>query len=168
MKILISLCDSNWLVEIVSWLTKSLTPFLDLVKKDMFNHHHIGLVTPFRMTSCLLKLLPSRMDIPNPLISSLNLFSISIISYSINARATSNEVVSFDDLFILYCLVEDENIALGRFLQWRLWLISDSLVGTICISGVVTKIAQFYKIDLHSLPSLKFMLFYETFIINSK
>ena len=77
------------------------------------------------------------------------------ISYSINARAMSNEVVSFDDIFILYYLVKDEKITLERFLQWRFWLISDSLVGVICIGGVVTKIAQFYRIDLHSLPSLK-------------
>ena len=38
------------------------------------------------------------------------------ITYSINGRALSNEVVSFDDLFILYCLVHDEKIALRRFL----------------------------------------------------
>ena len=38
------------------------------------------------------------------------------ISYSINARALSNEVVSLDDLFILNCLVKNEKIALGRFL----------------------------------------------------
>ena len=90
------------------------------------------------------------------------------ISYSINARAMSNEVVSLDDLFILNCLVKNEKIALGRFLQWRLWLISDSLVGAICIGGVVIKIAQFYRIDLNSLPSLKLMLLDETFIRNSK
>ena len=80
----------------------------------------------------------------------------------------SNEVVSFDNLFILNCLVKNENIILGRFLQWRLWLISDSLVGVICIGGAVTKIAQFYRIDLHSLPSIKPMLLDETFIQNSK
>ena len=85
-------------------------------------------------------------------------------SYSMNARAMSNEVVSLDDLFILYCLIKDKKIALGRFLQWRLWLISDSLVGAICIGGIVTKIAQFYKIDLHSLPSIKHILLDETFI----
>ena len=77
------------------------------------------------------------------------------IFYSFNARAMSNEVVSFDDLFIFYYLVQDEKIALGRFLQWRLWLISDSVVSAICIGGVVTKIAQFFRVDLHSLPSLK-------------
>ena len=39
------------------------------------------------------------------------------ISYSINARAMSNEVVSLDDLFIIYYLVKDKKIALRRFLQ---------------------------------------------------
>ena len=77
------------------------------------------------------------------------------ISYSINARAMSNEVVSLDDLFILYCLVKNEKIALGRFLQWRLWLISDSLVRAIGIGGIVTKLAQFFRIDLQNLPSIK-------------
>ena len=80
------------------------------------------------------------------------------ISYSINARAMSNEVVSLDDLFILNCLVKNEKIALGRFLQWRLWLISDSLVGAICIGGVFTKLAQLFRIDLQNLPSLKPMI----------
>ena len=38
------------------------------------------------------------------------------ISYSINVRAMSNEVVSLNDLFILYCLVKDKKIVLERFL----------------------------------------------------
>ena len=42
------------------------------------------------------------------------------ISYSINARAMSNKVVSLNDLFILNCIIKNENIALGRFLQWRI------------------------------------------------
>ena len=90
------------------------------------------------------------------------------ISYSINARAMSNEVVSFDDLFILNCLVKNKKIALGRFLQWKIWLISDSLIGAICIGGVVTKLAQFFRIDVQNLPSIKPMFFDETFIRNSK
>ena len=80
----------------------------------------------------------------------------------------SNEVVSLDDLFILNCLVKNEKIALGRFLQWRLWLISDSLVGAICIGGVVTKLAQFFRIDVQNLPSTKPLLLDETFIRNFK
>ena len=90
------------------------------------------------------------------------------ISYFINARVMSNEVVSLDDLFILYYLIKDENIALGRFLQWRLWLISDSLISAIYIGGIVTKIAQFYRIDLQTLSSLKPMLLDESFIRNFK
>ena len=39
------------------------------------------------------------------------------ITYSINGRALSNEVVFFNDLFILYCLIHNEKIALGRFFQ---------------------------------------------------
>ena len=90
------------------------------------------------------------------------------ISYSINARAMSNEVVSLDYLFILNCLIKNEKIALGRFLQWRIQLISDSLVGAICIGGVVTKLAKFFRIDLHNLVSIKPMFLNESFIKNSK
>ena len=90
------------------------------------------------------------------------------ISYSINARAMSNEVVSLDDLFILQCLIKNEKIALGRFLQWRIWLISDSLVSAICIGGVVTKLAQFFRIDVQNISSIKPLFLDETFIRNSK
>ena len=92
----------------------------------------------------------------------------SSLHHFINERALSNEVVSFNDLFILYYLVHDEKIALGRFLQWCLWLISDSLVSVICVGGVVTKLAQFFRVDLHFLPSIKPMLLDESFIKNSK
>ena len=80
----------------------------------------------------------------------------------------SNEVVSLDDLFILNCLVKNEKITLGRFLQWRIWLISDSLVGAICIGGIVTKLAQFFGVDVQNLPSIKPLFLDETFIRNSK
>ena len=90
------------------------------------------------------------------------------ISYSINARAMSNEVVSLDDLFVLNYLVKNEKITLGRFLQWRIWLISDSLVGAICIGGIVTKLAQFFGVDIQKLPSIKPLLLDENFIRNSK
>ena len=90
------------------------------------------------------------------------------ISYSINARAMSNEVFSLDDLFILNCLVKNEKITLGRFLQWRIWLISDSLVSAICIGGVVTKLAQFLGINVQNLASIKHLFLDETFIRNSK
>ena len=79
----------------------------------------------------------------------------------------SNEVVSLNDLFILNCLVKNEKIALERFLQWRIWLISDSLVGAICIGGIVTKLAQFFRIDVQNLPSIKPLFLKETFIRNS-
>ena len=39
------------------------------------------------------------------------------LTYSINGRSLSNEVVSLDDLFILYCMVNKELIQLGRFVQ---------------------------------------------------
>ena len=90
------------------------------------------------------------------------------ISYSINARAMSNEVVFLDDLFVLNCLIKNEKITLCRFLQWRLWFISDSLVGAICIRGVVTKLAQFFRIDVQNLPSIKPLFLDETLIRNSK
>ena len=90
------------------------------------------------------------------------------ISYSLNARAMSNEVVSLDDLFILNCLVKNEKIALVRFLQWRIWLISDIFVGAICIGGVVTKHAEFFGIDVQNLASIKPLFLDENFIRNSK
>ena len=37
------------------------------------------------------------------------------LTYSINGRAMSNKALSLDDLFILYCMVHKELIALGRF-----------------------------------------------------
>ena len=80
----------------------------------------------------------------------------------------SNEVVSLDDLFILNYLIKNEKISLGRFLQWRIWLISDSLGGAICIRGVVTKLAQFFRIDVQNLPSIKPLFLDETLIRNYK
>ena len=80
----------------------------------------------------------------------------------------SNEVVSLDDLFILNCLFKNEKIALGRFLQWRIWLISDSLVSAICIGEIVIKLAQLFRIDVQNLPSIKPLFLDETFIRNSK
>ena len=80
----------------------------------------------------------------------------------------SNEVISFNDLFVLNCLVKNEKIILGRFLQWRIWLISDSLVGAICIGRIITKLAQLFRIDFQNLPSIKPLFLDETFIRNSK
>ena len=53
-------------------------------------------------------------------------------------------------------------------MQWRLWLISDSITGAICVVGIVTKIAQFYGIDLDALHQTKPMLLDDTFIKHSK
>ena len=80
MRIPTSLWDSNWEVEIISWLIKSLTLSLDLAKKNMLKNHLIGLVSPFGMKSYLLKLLPTWRAIPSLLISNLKLFGIFIAS----------------------------------------------------------------------------------------
>ena len=42
------------------------------------------------------------------------------LTYSINSRALYNENLSLDDLFILCCMMHNEPIVLGRFVQWRL------------------------------------------------
>ena len=62
------------------------------------------------------------------------------ITYTFNASGLSNEAVSFDDLYLLNCILNNEEVALGRWLQWRLWLISDSVSGSICIGGIVSRI----------------------------
>ena len=169
MIILTSQGDSNWEVEIVSWHIKSLTLFLDLVNKDMFKP--FSLVWKF-LLEWYHVFSSSIFSIGHTKSSHIKLKSLwylhIFISYSINARAISNEVVSLDDLFILNCLVKNEKITLGRFLQWRIWLISDRLFGAICIRCVVTKLAQFFRIDVQNLPSIKPLLFDETFIRNSK
>ena len=38
------------------------------------------------------------------------------ITYTFNARGLSNEVVFFDDLFLLNCILNNEEVALGRWL----------------------------------------------------
>ena len=43
-----------------------------------------------------------------------------------------------------------------------------SLVGAICIKGIVTKLAQFFRIDVSNLPSIKPLFLDEIFIRNSK
>ena len=90
------------------------------------------------------------------------------LTYSINGRALSNEAVSLDDLFILYCMVNKQLIQLGRFVQWRLWLISDSVTGAICVGGIITKLAQFYGVDLDVLHPTKPILLDDTFLKHSK
>ena len=90
------------------------------------------------------------------------------LTYSINGRALSNESISLDDLFILYCMVNKEPIQLGRFVQWRLWLISDSVTGAICVGGIVTKLAQYFGVDLDALHPTKPILLDDTFLKHSK
>ena len=67
------------------------------------------------------------------------------------------KLFSLDDIFILYCLVNDQRIALGRILQWRIWLISDSMSGIIFIGGIVTKLAKFFHVKFDKLEA--FLLF---------
>ena len=55
------------------------------------------------------------------------------LTYTFNSRGQSNEVISLDDIFILHYLVNDEHIVLGRFLQWRLWLVIDSVSGVFAL-----------------------------------
>lgn len=66
-----------------------------------------------------------------------------------------NEVVSLDDRFILNYLIKNEQIPLGRFIEWRLCLVSDSVVGDICIGGIITRLAQFFRVDVSKLRSIK-------------
>ena len=53
-------------------------------------------------------------------------------------------------------------------MQWRLWLISDSVIGAICVGGIVTKLAQFYEVDLDALHPTKPILLDDTFLKHSK
>ena len=39
------------------------------------------------------------------------------ITYTFNARSLSNEAISFDDLYLLNCILNNEEVALGRWLQ---------------------------------------------------
>ena len=60
------------------------------------------------------------------------------ITYSIHARGLSNEAISFDDLYLIIYLIEGIDIEFGRWLQWRFWLLSDSVSGSLCIGGFIT------------------------------
>ena len=56
---------------------------------------------------------------------------------------------------------------MGRWLQWRIWLISDSVSGSICIGGIIFKIAQYFGITLDRFDSIPYSLLDEKFIRNS-
>ena len=73
-------------------------------------------------------------------------------------QCLSNEAVSFDDLYLLNCLLNNEEVALGCWLQWRIWLISDSISGSICIGGIVYRIAQYFGIVLDHFDSTPYSL----------
>ena len=90
-----------------------------------------------------------------------------LITYTFNSRGLSNEAVSFDDLYLLNCLLNNEEVALGHWLQWRIWLISDSVSGSICIGGIVSRIAQYFGIALDHFDSTFYSLLDEKFIRNS-
>ena len=90
-----------------------------------------------------------------------------MITYTFNARGLSNEAVSFDDLYLLNCLLNNEEVALGYWLQWRIWLISDSVSGSICIGGIISRIAQYFGIALDHFDSTPYSLLDEKFIRNS-
>ena len=89
------------------------------------------------------------------------------ITYTFNPRGLSNEVVSFDDLYLLNYLLNNEEVALGCWLQWRIWLISDNVSGSICISGIVSRIAQYFSITLDHFDSSPYSLLDEKFICNA-
>ena len=75
--------------------------------------------------------------------------------YSINARSLSHEAFTFDDIYLLYALVNNERVEVSRMLQWKLWIISDNITRSISIGGIITKIASFFWgffITLHFIP----------------
>ena len=90
------------------------------------------------------------------------------LAYSINARGLSHESISFDDLYLLHCIVDDINLDMGRIFQWKLWLISDSISGNICIGAYVTKIAHHFGINTSSLDSIPSLLLDNSFIKNCR
>ena len=65
-------------------------------------------------------------------------------------------------------MVDDDQIVLGKILQWRLWLVSDSISSSICIGGIMTKLANFYGLQLDNLECIPVILLNNTFVKNSK
>ena len=76
------------------------------------------------------------------------------ITYSFYARGLSNKAISFDDLYLIYCFVENVDVELGRWLQWHLWLASDSVSGSHCVGGIIIRIANYFGISLNNIPSI--------------
>ena len=90
------------------------------------------------------------------------------ITYSFHARGLSNEAIYFDDLYLIRCFVENEEVELGRWLQWRLWLLSDSVSGSSCVGGIITKIANYFEIPLNNIPSIPPSFLDENLLKNSR
>ena len=57
---------------------------------------------------------------------------------------------------------------LERWLQWRLWLASDSVSWILCIGGIITKIAFYFGINFNNLASIPPSLLDENLFKNSK
>ena len=90
------------------------------------------------------------------------------ITYSFHARELSNEAIYFDDLYLIHCFIENEEVELGRWLQWRLWLLSDSVSGSSCVGGIITKIANYFEIPLNNIPSIPPSFLDENLLKNSR
>ena len=90
------------------------------------------------------------------------------LTYFINARGKSHKAIIFDDLFLLHCMVNNEQIELGKVLQRTLWLLSDSASGNICIGSLITKLAYHFRINTSNLNTIPSNLLDSIFIKNSK
>ena len=90
------------------------------------------------------------------------------ITYSFNVRGLSNEAISFDDLYLIHCFVENEEVELGRWLQWRLWLVSDSVGRSLSVGGIITKIINHFGIILNNIPSIPPSFLDENLLKNSR
>ena len=64
--------------------------------------------------------------------------------------------------------MDGQNVEIGRLFQWKLWLLSDSVSGNICIGAFITKIAQHFRINTSNLDSLPSILLDNTFIKNCR
>ena len=139
--------DSNWGLEIGSWHIKSLTLYLDLVKKDMFKHHHIGLVTPFIMTSCLLKLLPFRPVTPNPLTQSLRLFGIFIDSSPTPSMQEQCQMRYFPLMIFLFSIVlsKMKRLLLGDFFNGEFGSLVIVLLGLFALEELLLSLLNFLE-----------------------
>ena len=77
-------------------------------------------------------------------------------------------VISFDDLFLICCLIENVDVELERCLQWHLWLFSYSVSEILCVSGIITKIANYFRINLNNVASIPPFFLDENILKNSR